>query len=113
MVDILLTIIGLLATAFSVASTLPQIRKALITKDTEAVSIRFLVVLIVDFSLWAKYGVGRADIVIIIGNSIGVSLNICMLVLKVKYSRKPFGGRMNCKDYIFIFIFIISLILIF
>ena len=33
MVDILLTFIGLLATAFSVASTLPQIRKALRTKD--------------------------------------------------------------------------------
>ena len=89
MVDILLTIIGLLATAFSVASTLPQIRKALITKDTEDVSIRFLVVLTVGLSLWAIYGVGRADIVIIIGNSIGVSLNICMLVLRVKYSRKP------------------------
>ncbi len=89
MVDILLTFIGLLATAFSVASTLPQIRKALRTKDTEDVSIRFLIVLIVGLSLWAIYGVGKADIVILIGNSIGVSLNICMLFLKVKYSRKP------------------------
>lgn len=89
MLDILLTFIGLVATAFSVASTLPQIRKALKTKDTEDVSIRFLVVLIIGLFLWAIYGVGRADIVIVIGNTIGVSLNICMLVLKVKYSRKP------------------------
>ena len=89
MVDILLTFIGLLATAFSVASTLPQIRKALKTKDTEDVSIRFLVVLIIGLSLWAIYGLGKADIVILIGNAIGVSLNICMLVLKVKYSNKP------------------------
>ncbi len=89
MIDILLTFIGLLATAFSVASTLPQIRKALKTKDTEDVSIRFLVVLIIGLFLWAIYGLGRADMVIIIGNSIGVSLNICMLVLKFKYSRKP------------------------
>jgi MtN3 and saliva related transmembrane protein len=87
--DILLTFIGLMATAFSVASTLPQIKKALKTKDTDDVSIRFLVVLIVGLFLWAIYGIGRADIVIIIGNSIGVSLNIWMLVLKIKYSREP------------------------
>ena len=89
MVDILLTFIGLLATAFSVASTLPQIRKALKTKDTKDVSIRFLVVLIIGLSLWSIYGLGRADIVILVGNAIGVSLNICMLVLKFKYSNKP------------------------
>ena len=89
MEDILLTLIGLLATAFSVASTFPQIIKALKTKDTEDVSIRFLVVLIIGLFLWAIYVVGRADFVIIIGNSIGVSLNICMLGLKFKYSRRP------------------------
>jgi MtN3 and saliva related transmembrane protein len=89
MVDILITFIGLLATAFTVASTLPQIRKAFKTKDTEDVSIRFLLVLIAGLSLWIIYGIGRADIVIVIGNSIGASLNIWMLVLKIKYSREP------------------------
>ena len=89
MVDILLTLIGLMATAFTVASTTPQIKKALKTKDTEDVSIRFLVVLIVGLFLWAIYGIGRTDIIIVIGNSIGVSLNIWMLVLKIKYSREP------------------------
>jgi MtN3 and saliva related transmembrane protein len=89
MVDILLTLIGLMATAFTVASTTPQIKKALKTKDTEDVSIRFLVVLIVGLFLWAIYGIGKGDIIIVIGNSIGVSLNIWMLVLKIKYSREP------------------------
>ena len=88
-VDILLTFIGLLDTAFSVASNFPQIRKALKTKDTEDYSVRFLVVLIIGLFLWAIYGLGRTDIVIIIGNTIGVSLNICMLGLKFKYSRRP------------------------
>lgn len=89
MADILITFIGLLATAFTVASTIPQIRKALKTKDTEDVSIRFLIVLIVGLSLWVLYGIGKADVVIVIGNSIGASLNFWMLVLKIKYSRKP------------------------
>jgi MtN3 and saliva related transmembrane protein len=89
MMDILITFIGLLATAFTVASTLPQIKKAIKTKDTNDVSIRFLLVLIGGLFLWVMYGVGRSDVVIIIGNSIGVSLNVCMLVLKVKYSKQP------------------------
>jgi len=89
MVVILITFIGLLATAFTVVSTVPQIKKALRTKDTEDVSIRFLLVLIAGLSLWVIYGIGRADIVIVIGNSIGASLNIWMLVLKIKYSREP------------------------
>ncbi len=89
MVEILLVFIGLLATTFSVVSTVPQIKKALKTKDTSDISIRFLIVLIVGLFLWALYGIGRADPVIIIGNSIGVSLNIWMLALKIKYSRKP------------------------
>jgi len=89
MVDLVITFIGLLATVFTVASTLPQIKKALNTKDTEDVSIRFLLVLIAGLSLWVFYGIGRADIVIVIGNSLGVSLNVIMLILKVKYSRQP------------------------
>jgi len=89
MVDILLTIIGFMATAFTVASTVPQIKKAIRTKDTEDVSIRFLLVLIAGLFLWVVYGIGKTDIVIMIGNSISVSLNIWMLVLKMKYSREP------------------------
>ena len=87
--DILITLIGLLATAFTVASTLPQIRKAIKTRDTEDVSIRFLLVLIGGLFLWVVYGIGRSDVVIVIGNSIGMSLNVYMLILKVRYSREP------------------------
>ena len=76
MVDILITFIGLFATAFTAASTVPQIKKALSTKDTEDVSIRFLLVLIAGISLWVIYGIGRADIVIVKGKSIRASLNI-------------------------------------
>ena len=89
MVDILITFIGLLATVFTVVSTVPQIKKALKTKDTEDVSIRFLLVLIAGLSLWVIYGIGKNDIVLIIGNFIAVALNTFMLFLKVKYSKNP------------------------
>lgn len=87
--DILWPIIGSMATAFAVYSTIPQMKKALKTKKSDDISIRFILVLIIGLSLWVVYGIGRKDIVIIIGNSIGVTLNIFMLILKIRYSRHP------------------------
>ena len=69
--------------------TVPQIRKALRTKKSEDVSIRFIIFLIIGLSLWVVYGIGKNDFVIIIGNSIAVALNTCMLILKIIYSRNP------------------------
>ena len=89
MVDIIITIIGLAATAFAVSSTIPQISKALKTKKTDDVSIWLVVVLIIGLGLWVAYGIGKNDMVIVGGNSVGVTLNTIMLGLKVKYSRNP------------------------
>jgi len=84
-----LYIIGFMATAFTVSSTVPQIRKALRIKKSDDVSIRFILLLIAGLSLWVIYGIGKHDIVIIIGNAIAVALNIFMLILKIIYSRNP------------------------
>ncbi len=89
MVDFLWPIIGFMATGFAVSSTVPQIRKALRTKKSDDISIRFIIVLIIGLSLWVVYGIGKNDIVLIIGNSIAVTLNTFMLFLKIKYSRNP------------------------
>ncbi len=89
MVDFLLPIIGFAATGFAVSSTVPQIGKALKTKRSEDVSIRFIIVLIIGLLLWVVYGIGKNDIVLIIGNSTAVALNTFMLYLKIKYSRNP------------------------
>ena len=87
--DFLLPIIGFIATGFAVSSTVPQIRKALRTRKSDDVSIRFIIVLIIGLSFWVMYGIGKNDIVLIIGNSIAVALNTFMLLLKIKYSKNP------------------------
>jgi MtN3 and saliva related transmembrane protein len=89
MVDFIWPIIGFMATGFAVSSTVPQIRKALRTKKSDDVSIRFIIVLIIGLSLWVIYGIGKNDIVLIIGNFIAVALNTFMLFLKIKYSKNP------------------------
>ena len=63
-----------------------QIRKSLRTKKTDDVSKWLIISLIAGLSLWVVYGVMKGDIIIIGANSIGVSLNVFLLILKLKYS---------------------------
>jgi MtN3 and saliva related transmembrane protein len=89
MYDLLVSAIGILASIFSLSSTVPQIIKGKKTKKMDDVSVWLILALIVGLSLWVIYGIAKGDIVIIGGNSVGVTLNVILLVLKIKYSRKP------------------------
>jgi|RhiMethySRZTD1v2_1073278.scaffolds.fasta_scaffold00354_46 MtN3 and saliva related transmembrane protein len=89
----ILPVIGFVATGFAVSSTVPQISKAIRTKKSDDISLRFIVVLIIGLLFWVIYGIGKRDVVLIIGNSIAVILNIFLLILKIKYSRNPLKGE--------------------
>ena len=91
MIDMLIPLIGILATIFAICSTIPQIIKGIKTRKMDDVSALLIMALIVGLSLWVVYGVAKSDIVIIGGNSVGVSLNAILLLLKIKYSREPIG----------------------
>jgi MtN3 and saliva related transmembrane protein len=81
-------VIGISATFFSLWSTVPQIKKSLKTKKTDDVSKWLIISLIVGLSLWVIYGIVKWDIVIAVANAIGVTLNVILLILKLKYSSK-------------------------
>ena len=89
MPTIIVTIIGIMATVFAVSSSIPQIIKGLKTRKTDDVSIWLVIVLITGLSLWVIYGIGINDLLISIANSIAVSINTFLLILKIKYSRDP------------------------
>ncbi|HYY66375.1 MAG TPA: SemiSWEET family transporter [Nitrososphaeraceae archaeon] len=89
MYDLLVSATGILASIFSLSSTVPQIVKGKKTKKMDDVSVWLILALIVGLSLWVIYGIAKSDIVIIGGNTVGVTLNVILLVLKIKYSRKP------------------------
>jgi MtN3 and saliva related transmembrane protein len=84
--EYLIFVIGIFATFFTLWSTVPQIRKSLRTKKTDDVSKWLIISLITGLSLWVLYGVTEGDTIIIGANSIGVSLNVFLLILKLKYS---------------------------
>ena len=81
-------IIGLFATFFTLWSTVPQIRKILKMKKAEDVSKWLIISLILGLSLWAVHGISKDYLIIAGSNSIGVSLNVCLLVLKFKYTKQ-------------------------
>ncbi len=86
MTEYVVFLIGISATVFSLWSTVPQINKSLKTKKTDDVSKWLIISLIVGLSLWVIYGIIKGDIVIASANAIGVTLNIIMLSLKLKYT---------------------------
>ena len=86
MTDYVVFLIGISATIFSLWSTVPQISKSLRTKKTDDVSKWLIISLIVGPSLWVIYGILKGDIVIASANAIGVTLNIILFSLKIKYT---------------------------
>ena len=89
MFNFLIALVGILATIFAVSSTLPQIIKGIKTKKMDDVSVWLIMALITGLSLWVVYGIAKNDTVIAGGNSVGVSLNGILLLLKIRYSRNP------------------------
>jgi len=84
--EYIIFVIGISATFFSLWSTVPQIKKSLKTKKTDDVSKWLIISLIVGLSLWVLYGIVKRDIVIAVANAIGVTLNLILLILKLKYT---------------------------
>ena len=85
--EYVVSLIGMSATLFTLWSTVPQIRKSLRTKKTDDVSKWLIISLITGLSLWVLYGTLKGDIIIMIANFIGVTLNVILLVLKLKYAK--------------------------
>ncbi len=72
---------------FSLWSTVPQIRKSVKSKKTDDVSKWLIISLIGGLSLWVFYGILKGDIIIVLANAIGVSLNLFLLFLKWRYTK--------------------------
>jgi MtN3 and saliva related transmembrane protein len=82
-------IIGLGAGFLTALSLLPQVIKTFKEKKAEDVSLLTLFVLQAGIVLWIVYGIKRDDFPIILTNSISLLVNIIMVILRIKYKKKP------------------------
>ena len=81
-------IVGLFAGICTASSLLPQLIKTVKEKKADEISKLMLSVLMLGVATWVVYGVLRQDLPIIVTNSFSLALNIAMMFLRIKYSKK-------------------------
>ena len=80
---------GLFAGVLTTACWLPQLFRSWRTRSTRDFSWLYLIVLTAGVSLWAVYGILRADPAVIIANVVTVCFLLFLLVIKVGERRAP------------------------
>lgn len=83
----LITTVGVLASAGTATSLIPQLVKIIKEKKAEGVSVGMLLVLIIGNALWVYYGILKDDWIIIISNSFSLLLNLTISSLKLYYKK--------------------------
>jgi MtN3 and saliva related transmembrane protein len=81
-------IVGIVAGILTASSLLPQVIKTLKEKKAAEVSKGMLLTLMSGVALWIYYGILREDMPIIVTNCFSLTVNIAMMVLRVKYGDK-------------------------
>lgn len=76
-------IIGVLAGVFTTFAVLPQIGRAIKTREVKDVSPYMFVILCLGVGLWTYYGILKSDWPIIVTNGISLILNSVMLYILV------------------------------
>ena len=80
-----ITIIGLIAAAFTTISLLPQVLKVWKTKSTRDISTGMFSLFCGGVFLWFVYGIFINDLPIIIANSLAFIQALIILIFKIKY----------------------------
>ena len=81
----MLTGLGLIAGVCTTCSFLPQVIKAMRTKQTRDISIGMYSTLSMGLFLWLMYGLLLGDIPLILTNSISLTLSLLVLALKLRH----------------------------
>ncbi len=79
------TIIGLIAAAFTTVAFFPQLIKVLKTKSTKDISSGMFALYCCGVLLWFIYGVSIGNLPIMIANSVSFVQAVIILVFKLKY----------------------------
>jgi len=80
-----ITIIGLIAAAFTTIALFPQLIKVWKTKSTKDISTGMFALYCGGVFLWFVYGVYLNDLPIMIANSLAFIQALIILMLKAKY----------------------------
>ncbi len=80
-----ITVIGLIAAAFTTVALLPQLMKVWKTKSTKDISTGMFALYCGGLFLWFVYGLYINDLPIILANSLAFVQALAILIFKAKY----------------------------
>lgn len=82
------TIIGIIASAGTAISLLPQLVKIIKEKKAEGTSTAMILILLTGLGFWIYYGLVKDDWIIVVSNTIALLINISILVLSIVFKKK-------------------------
>lgn len=83
----ILTILGLVASAFTTSSFIPQVWTTWRTKDVSGISLTTYIIITIGLFLWLLYGIFKHDTPLIIANAVMVVLTMSITVMKLRYEK--------------------------
>lgn len=83
---------GLVAGVLTTVCWLPQLVKSWRTRSTRDFSWLYLIVLIIGVSMWAVYGILRADLAVILANVVTAGILLFLVSIKAA-ERRPAEDR--------------------
>lgn len=81
-------LVGGIAGALTTIAFFPQAYKVFKTKDTQAISLRMFIVLVLGLVMWTIYGIMLKQIPVIIPNITTLLLAIYILIMKITTRQK-------------------------
>lgn len=84
-----LDILGLVATAFTTSSFVPQVWRTWKTRDVSGISLPTYAIITVGLALWLVYGLLRADLPLIVANALMVVLTGAITIMKIRFEARP------------------------
>ena len=81
-------VIGLVASAFSSITFMPQVYKAWKTKSVGDLSLSTIFIVFFSTIIWLVYGIGRGLLPVIICNGIICFLSVILLYFKYSFPKK-------------------------
>jgi MtN3 and saliva related transmembrane protein len=88
-----LDLLGLVATAFTTSSFVPQVWRTWKTRDVSGISLPTYVIITVGLALWLVYGLLKDDLPLIVANAMMVVLTGAITVMKLKFEQEGAHGR--------------------
>ncbi|MDF2383731.1 SemiSWEET transporter [Nostoc ellipsosporum NOK] len=81
-------VLGYTAGAITSLTFLPQVIKTLKEKSAKDVSLLMFIIAVVNQTMWVVYGALLSNWVIILTNSVILSMSVTMIILKLRYSAR-------------------------